>query len=58
VCVHVCEGVCVCVFVRERDWVCMCDKRGVCSKECVCVRVCAWVCLRVHVWVGVGVLGW
>ena len=43
-CMHVCEGVFVCMF--EHGWVCLC----ICM--CVCVYVCACVCAYVCVWLG------
>ena len=36
----VCEGMCICVHVRECVYECMC--------ACVCVRECVW-CVSVHV---------
>ena len=33
---------CVCMFVREKNYAC------VCVRACVCVYVCVCVCVRVH----------
>ena len=43
-CVRVCKGVCVCV-VRASVCVCVCARAhtGVCARERMCARVCAYV---------------
>ena len=62
VCVSVCVrdymvalmGVCLCLFVNFREWLCMivcvCVCLCMCLCGCVCLRTCVCLGLVVHVW--------
>ena len=41
--------VCVCVCVREREWVCVWECVSVCVWVCVYVCVCECVCVKHHI---------